>query len=68
DEEAEFIKNSTYDGDKLKWCYYYSEDTLRKKILELEEMGVTDLMITPWPNDPEVERVHKFVKKMVERQ
>ena len=68
DEEAEFIKNSTYDGDKLKWCYYYSEDTLRKKILELEEMGVTDLMITPWPNDPEVGRVHEFVKKMVERQ
>lgn len=64
DEEAEQIKYKTYYGDQLKWCYYYSEDTLTKKIKELENLGVTDLMITGLENDPKVDRVHQFVKKM----
>jgi hypothetical protein len=73
DEEADYIKHKYYDGDKLKWCYFYSEETLTKKIKELEDNGVTDIMITGlpfWENknslhpDPEIERVHKFVKKM----
>lgn len=64
DEEAERIKHKTYSGDQLKWCYYYSEDTLEKKIKELEDLGVTDLMITGLQNDPEINRVHQFVKKM----
>lgn len=64
DEEAEKIKHKTYSGDQLKWCYYYSEDTLIKKIKDLEDMGVTDLMITGLQNDPEINRVHQFVKKM----
>ena len=67
DEEAENIKNNLYKDGRSKWCYYYSEKTLIKKIEELEEMGVTDLMITCMPFDPEVDRVHKFVKKMSSR-
>lgn len=65
DEEAEKIKLKNYEGDKLKWCYFYSEKTLYEKIKELKKIGVTDLMITGLPFDPEVERVHNFVKKMV---
>lgn len=64
DEEAEKIKYSTYFGNQLKWCYYYSEETLFKKIKELKNLGVTDLMITGLQDDPELHRVHQFVKKM----
>jgi hypothetical protein len=64
DEEAEKIKNEKYSGNQLKWCYYYSENTLIKKIKELESLGVTDLMITGLQDDPELYRVHQFVKKM----
>lgn len=64
DEEAEKIKLSTYNETQAKWCYFYSEDTLIKKIKELKDLGVTDLMITGLPNDPELGRVHNFVKKM----
>ncbi len=64
DEEADLLKHEKYSGDKLKWCYFYSEETLIKKIKELEDLGVTDLMVTGLPFDNQVERVHNFVKKM----
>lgn len=60
---AEEIKHHNYEGDQLKWCYFFSEATLMKKIKELEDLGVTDIMVTGLPFDPQIERVHNFVKK-----
>jgi hypothetical protein len=66
DEEADEVKHANYEGDKLKWCYFYSEDTLLKKIMDLKRNGVTDIMVTGLPFDPEVQRVHEFIKKNLE--
>lgn len=66
DEEADEVKHANYEGDKLKWCYFYSEETLLKKIMDLKRNGVTDIMVTGLPFDPEVQRVHEFIKKNLE--
>jgi hypothetical protein len=66
DEEADWEKHENYDGDKLKWCYFYSEKTLLEKIMELKRNGVTDIMVTGLPLDPQVQRVHEFIKKNLE--
>jgi len=63
DSLAEKIKHDNYKGDQLKWCYFFSEETLIKKIKELKDFGVTDIMVTGLPFDPQIERVHSFVKK-----
>lgn len=66
DEEAESVKLANYEGDKLKWCYFYSEKTLLEKLMSLKKDGVTDIMVTGLPFDPEVYRVHEFIKKNLE--
>lgn len=66
DEEAEEIFNSIPEDRKIQGNspLYGSRETIRKKILELQNMGVTDILFSQFNYEHPREPVHQFLAQL----
>ena len=57
---------TTHNGERsIQWTIHGTAESVKKQILDLEQAGVTDLMISKNQYDNEHQRVHELVKTMI---
>lgn len=68
DEIAENFVNNPVDGWQKKWTIYGSSESVKKKLMDLSNIGITDIIINAHPVDEQVELVHKLISELVKEQ
>jgi alkanesulfonate monooxygenase SsuD/methylene tetrahydromethanopterin reductase-like flavin-dependent oxidoreductase (luciferase family) len=51
-----------------RWTIYGNKDSVKKQLIDLKELGATDLLISPHPEDNNVSSIHYLVKEMIGEQ
>jgi alkanesulfonate monooxygenase SsuD/methylene tetrahydromethanopterin reductase-like flavin-dependent oxidoreductase (luciferase family) len=51
-----------------RWTIYGNKHSVKKQLIDLKELGATDLLISPHPEDNNVSSIHYLVKEMIGEQ
>ena len=51
-----------------QWTIYGNKDSVKKQINDLKDLGATDLLISPHPEDNNVSSIHYLIKEMIGEQ
>jgi len=65
-DEIEKLINSF--GWSKEWTIYGDQAKVKKELYELKNLGITDLMIRPHPEDNNLSLLHKTIKEMIGEQ
>jgi alkanesulfonate monooxygenase SsuD/methylene tetrahydromethanopterin reductase-like flavin-dependent oxidoreductase (luciferase family) len=55
-------------GWSRDWTIYGTKEEVKKQMLDLKELGATDLMIRPHPEDKNLSLIHEIVLEMIKEQ
>jgi alkanesulfonate monooxygenase SsuD/methylene tetrahydromethanopterin reductase-like flavin-dependent oxidoreductase (luciferase family) len=65
DQEAEEFVSQPFDGWQKKWTIYGSPDTVKRNLMDLSNIGITDIIINSHPNDDHIDLVHKTMGELI---
>ena len=51
-----------------RWTIYGNKNGVKEQIKQLKDLGATDLLISPHPEDRDVSSIHYLIKEMMEEQ
>jgi hypothetical protein len=51
-----------------RWTIYGNKDSVKEQIKQLKDLGATDLLISPHPEDRDVSSIHYLIKEMIGEQ
>jgi alkanesulfonate monooxygenase SsuD/methylene tetrahydromethanopterin reductase-like flavin-dependent oxidoreductase (luciferase family) len=51
-----------------RWTIYGNKDSVKEQIKNLKDLGATDLLISPHPEDSNVSSIHYLIKEMIGEQ
>jgi alkanesulfonate monooxygenase SsuD/methylene tetrahydromethanopterin reductase-like flavin-dependent oxidoreductase (luciferase family) len=51
-----------------RWTIYGNKDSVKEQIKKLKDLGATDLLISPHPEDRDVSSIHYLIKEMIGEQ
>ena len=58
------LKNNTTGSEN--WTLVGNTEKIKKEILDLQNLGITDIIISQCPNDDQVHLVHELIKELSE--
>mgnify|MGYP003335678492 CR=1 FL=1 len=65
DKAKEFLlKNNTAGAEN--WTLVGNTEKIKKEILDLQNLGITDILISQCPNDDQIHLVHELIKELSE--
>ena len=65
DEAEDFYKKNNTMGAE-NWTLVGNTEKIKKEILDLQNLGITDILISQCPNDNQVNLIHELVKELSE--
>lgn len=65
DEESEKFLSSAVDGWNKNWTISGSPETVKSKLMNLANIGITDIIINAHPNDDQIDLVHNTVGELI---
>jgi hypothetical protein len=51
-----------------QWTIYGNKDSVKKQLNDLKDLGATDLLVSPHPQDKDVSSIHYLIKEMIGEQ
>ena len=51
-----------------RWTIYGNKNGVKEQIKQLKDLGATDLLISPHPEDRDVSSIHYLIKEMIGEQ
>jgi alkanesulfonate monooxygenase SsuD/methylene tetrahydromethanopterin reductase-like flavin-dependent oxidoreductase (luciferase family) len=68
DSESEVKEMLSRSHGSDQWTIYGTKDSVKQQIRDLKDLGATDLLISPHPEDSNVSSIHYLIKEMIGEQ
>lgn len=65
DQEAETFLNAPSEGWNKNWTVSGSSDTVKSRLMDLANIGITDIIINAHPNDDQIDLVHNTIGELI---